>query len=374
MIWLAAALAAASPADAEPAWRLMPPEDRTAVPEAASHVVTLVSHVRRSLYRRERVARSGDWIRNDRTQDGRRTTHFSHLGSNTSFSYSRGADGRIAAIRVARDRSATPYNRMHRTATGRYERALGQRCQVWRIAPVGELAGDSSWLSCETRDGLQLTVSERWRDNLIVERRAVAVSRRPVARETVRPPALFFAIASLPAGPAWSEPGPDYRVVLRSDSVDAGGPGRIIIQRRGAIRSFDSQNDDGSRNYSVTQGAFHIGYWQEPGGRPTALWVNRLSDEDSPVIQGRRATVEGRAPETILGETCTWTRSTIVMSHYRRIDCETADGIVLATDEQSYAGHNVYRATSLSRDRLTPADFRLPERALGLRGWGVAGD
>src|SRR5205085_7040538 len=105
--------------------------------------------------------RSGNLIREDRIQEGHATTHISHVAAAASFSYSRGADGRTDAIRIARDPAASPYYRMHRTATGRSDRLLGERCWVWRIAPTGELGGDTEWFSCETRDGVQLWVREQ---------------------------------------------------------------------------------------------------------------------------------------------------------------------------------------------------------------------
>ena len=359
-------------ADPGPAWRRMPPEERTAAPDAADYVATIVV----GAWRSDVVTRAGEWIRSERTADGRTTIHHSHIPSATSFSYARGADGGIAAIRVARDAAASPYYRMHRAPTGRSTRALGEACRWWRTTEVGALSA-SEWLSCETRDGIQLWIREvsRGTNDLLQTSRATAVSRRPVPPGEVRPPPDFFALGSLPDGPAWTEPGPDYRVVLDSDALPGGGRGRQIIQRRGAFRSREFQGEDGGgRNLALGQGAFTIFYEEEPGGRPVSLRVNRMADDNVIEIRGERVPVEGRAPETILGETCRWMGSTVIMSHYRLIECETADGLVLQTDEQTMAGHSVYRATSISRDRLAPADFRLPERALSWGGWGVTPD
>jgi hypothetical protein len=354
----------------------MPPEDRTATLEATGHVATFVRGDGRSVERRDVVTRLGNWIRSDRVARGRTTTHYSHLGSGTSFSYWRGANGGIEAIRVARDAEASPYDRMYRAPTGRRGRLLGETCYVWRTTTVGELEGDLEWLSCETRDGIQLWVREQWRSTgqLLTASRAVAISRRPFAPDQVRPPADFFALGSLPDGPAWAEPGPDYRVVLESESVDGDGRGRLIIQRRGEFRLRDYLNEDGSRRLSLGQGAFTIFYQEERGGRPVSLWINRMPDDNILEIGGERVASAGREPESVLGETCYWMQSTVMVSHYRWAECETNDGAVLQIDEQSMAGHTVYRATSISRQRLTPADFRLPDRALSLNGWGAASD
>jgi hypothetical protein len=375
LIRLAALLAAASLAAPDPAWRRMPPEDRTAAPEAVGHVATFVVDYGNSIERRDGVMRSGNWIRSDRTADGHTTVHHSHIPSATSFSYARGADGGIEAIRVARDAHASPYYRMHRARTERVDRLLGEVCRVWRTTDVGALTG-SEWLSCETRDGLQLWLRELSRStgNLVQRSRAATVARRRVPPQEVRPPIDFFAIGSLSDGPAWTEPGPDYRVVLESDSVSGGGRGRQIIQRRGAFRSRDFQAEDGSRRLGLGHGGFTLFYEEEPGGRPLSLRVNRMADDDVVEIGGEWVPTEDRSPESILGETCRWMRSTVLASHYRRIECMTDDGIVLQTDEQSMAGHTVYRATSLSRRRLLPADFRLPARALSWNGWGVTRD
>jgi hypothetical protein len=362
-------------ADSGPTWRRMPPEERTAAPEVADHVATFVIGYGRSVERRDVVRRSGDWIRSDRTADGHTTIHHSHLGSGTSFSYARGADGGIEAIRVARDADASPYYRMHRARTERVDRLRGEVCRVWRTTDVGALTS-SEWLSCETSDGIQLWIVEQWRETgeVVLRSRAATVARRPVPSEEVRPPADFFAIGSFPEGPAWTEPGPDYRVVLESASAPGGGRGRQIIQRRGVFRSRDFQDEDGGRRLALGHGAFTIFYEEEPGGRPISLRVNRMRDDDIVDIGGEWVPIEGREPETILGEVCRWMRSTVVASHYRLVECQTEDGLVLQTDEQSMAGHIVYRATSISRHRLAPADFRLPARALSLSGWGVTAD
>jgi hypothetical protein len=375
LIWAAAIVAAAGLTDPAAAGRRMPPEERTAAPAATAHVANYEISFERTIERRDVVMRAGDWVRSDRTTDQHTTVHHSDLGSATSFSYSRGAGGRIEAIRVARDAAALPYYRMHRAATGGRGRLLGEPCWVWKITDVEPLT-PSEWLSCETRDGIQLRVREQSRQggDLLQVRRATRMSRRPVPLDEVRPPADFFALASLPDGPAWSEPGPDFRVVLESASVSGGGPGRQIVQRRGAFRSRDFQDADGGRRLALGQGAFTIFYEEEPGGRPIRLTVDRMPDDDTVTIGGDWIPVEGREPERILGETCRWMRWTITMSHSHRVECETADGIVLQTDEQSMAGHTVYRATSLSRGRLTPADFRLPDRALSLSGWGATPD
>jgi len=368
-------LAAVSSAEPHPAWRRMPPEERTATPNAVDHIATAAVGYGRSIERRDVVMRAGNWIRSDRTADGSTTVHHSDLRSGTSFSYSRNANRGIEAIRVARDAEASPYNRMHRAPTERRARLRGEICRVWRTTDVGP-ATDREWLSCETRDGIQLWIREQWgaTGDLLLRSRAATVARRRVPPDEVRPPINFFAIGAFPDGPAWTEPGPDYRVVLESDSVPGGGRGRQIIQRRGAFRSRDFQYDDGSRRLALGRGAFSIYYEEEPGGRPISLRVNQMPDDNTVTIGGERVPIEGREPETILGETCRWMRSTVTTSHYRGFECETGDGIVLATDEQSMAGHIVYRATSISRHRLSPADFRLPDSALSLSGWGAASD
>lgn len=353
----------------------MPPEERTVAPAATAHVANYEKRYEGSIERRDVVMRAGNWIRSDRTTARHTTIHHSHMESATSFSFSRNAGGQIEGIRVARDAAALPYYRMRRTATGRRGRRLGEPCWVWKITDVEPLT-PSEWLSCETQDGIQLWVREQSREggDLFQERRATRMRRRPVPPDEIRPPADFFALASLPDGPAWSEPGPDFRVVLESDSVSGGGPGRQIVQRRGAFRSHDSQDEDGGRRLALGHGAFSIAYEEEPGGRPLRLHVDRMLDDNSVVIGGDWIPIEGREPETILGERCRWMRWTIIVSHYRRVECRTEDGIVLQTDVQSMAGRTVYRATSLSRRRLTSADFRLPARALSLSGWGATSD
>lgn len=357
LIVLAAQAAAAPPPGAEklPA-------------RAVDHVVTMDE--RRAdcatcpLHRRT-IARSGSWVRDERTFHDGIETIYSDFASGTSFTLHRSRDGALETLLVERNFEPGGQYRVRREATGRRDNALGEPCEIWALSSA--LLGTATE-SCETADGIMLW--NRYRDR--VSPRAVSVERRPVRPEEVRPPADLFALVQWPRLDREAVPGAGYEVVL---TLRRRGVERTTILRRhgNLILNRQEGRDDGGVYLSAGDGTASYVYHVDPQGRATRL------EAGLPRLRGwggspRWEAVPGRRPQRVLGEVCTWQDETSVWSSDVQYDCRTADGVPLMTETQwHWTGEiEIQRARRVVRRSLTEADLTPPPEARDWANWGVA--
>lgn len=349
-----------------------PPEAHMAPPRATDHIATMV--VSRGYgppgEDRHLVMRAGGWIREERTSQGRTVFVHSDLGSGVSINYARDSAGRIFYLQADRHPASDRYHVMRRVPTGRRGRALGERCEVWSTTRVGERPGEGvNWLSCETRDGVQLwTRAESLRSGSVLgSARATSVERRPLRREEVRPPAALLDLASWREGsvfPAAATPRYDVRFEA------AGGGGVRILRRQGEWTYSERPGLDGGRRLDIRNDVAFFGYEEEVGGRPVRLNLQRRRD-DQPVDEERWNLIDHRAPETMLGETCRWMVPANLPTDTTHNECRTADGVPLALEEGSWGTSTRYVAVSATRAPLTATAFAPPPRSSDWAAWGI---
>jgi len=346
-----------------------PPHARHLPTAAVDHVV--VMEVREGMCltcadHRSTIIRSGSWVREERTYPDRTETRYSDFGSGTSLLVARDPQGTVLMLRVERSIREGSWQRLRRQPAGRRDSALGESCEIWAVS------GDYYSLeSCETADGIVLWTRNPRYPNL-GSSRSLSVERRPVGPEEVRPPADLFDVAPWPQRAADPSDGVGYEVVLTSDT--RGTLRTEVWRRQGSLVSGwgEGRHDEGT-SFWAADGVSRFSYRVDAQGRAFELTVQR-SDYGLRLVRGDRwERVSGRRPVRLLGERCTWQDETSIRSTDIHYQCRTADGVPLILE---YDWHwddttDIYRARSLVRRPLTPADFSPPPEAIRWSTWGV---
>ncbi len=339
-------------------------------PRAVDHVMVMVANRGSGPPGEDRhaITRSGPWLRDDLTTQGRTEVHHADLRSGTSFSYARGEDGRIRNLHASRNPRSDRYHRYRRADTGRRATALGESCRVWSTTRLGVEAGHGvNWLSCETEDGVQL-----WRraesmgsGSELSSARAVSLARRPVRADQARIPADFFRLDSWRAGAIWRDvAGYRVRLVQQSGTVSR----ERFLQRQGDWGSSDTWGSDGSRRLFMYNNVAALVFHHESGRRPVLMQITRQSAEWS-VEQWVEQ--EGRPPEIVLGERCRWMRWAALVADAFHLQCQAEDGVPLKVEEGGRGRRDVFVATNVRRGRLRPSWFVPPREARSAAAWGA---
>lgn len=356
-------------------YRPVPPQAYAAPAEAADHVAEiLVNEGEGRRGGRSRLMRHGNWLREDQLIEGRVFTAHSDFASATSFTYTRGGDGRYDSVWVSRPASGG-LGRYRRFDTGRRETALGAGCRIWNTRGPGDSEEEGvNALSCDTRDGITLwTRTELARGGTVVSQtRALSFQRRPVPAAMARPPADLLRLAFWrPGDSAWAAAGPDFRVEFAADGRGA-PPSRLrrILQRHGDWRSTDKWQYDGSRLLTMHNRRASLTYRQDIDGRPVMLQIYAPGEVEA--IEEDWQPIADRAAETVLGESCRWMRWAALVADAAYHECRAADGVPLRIEEWSRGQNASFTATSVSRARLSPAAFAPPPAAVDWAAWGVA--
>lgn len=342
-----------------------------APPQATDYVVHLeiVPGHDASSGDRRIVYRAGSLIRTDWTlyQDSTGSTYVD-LARGLSVSASRNREGVLTGVTIHPSADLSSGRRQRRLPTGRHDRVLGESCTIWRI--LEENAGSGSEI-CETADGILL-----WRafwyppgNRTVMYERATAVERRSVRREELLPPRTLLALAAEPpATGAAGMAGPDYEVEMAGeDRAD----GSYVLRSHGSFFSQE-RRERGEHSFYVSNRAVRVSYSETDAGRPLSLEINRVGTRPFDALVARWERVPGRAPERVLGETCTWQDNMAIRSDEQNYECRTADGIALKTETGGHWGPvRHFTARRLSRRPLADADFAPPARALDWAAWGI---
>ena len=380
MLLLAAALAAQVAADPASGRRLPPVSFFGAGPvEAADHEAEFMFHLDSGPVRDIRInlVRSGRWLRETYVDERGRTVAWADFGAATSVTSVRDEAGGQQALQISRAPGTSSYNLIRRERTGQRDRALGEACEVWRIARVGEEDRRYDRLSCETADGIQLWAgrSDFTSGAVVRELRIVSLRRRRVAPVEVRPSASLLRWADwrdlppLSPAPARRPRGYELRLAAMPHS---GGDRARIMRRRGNWTYSDTTMGDGRRLLGLDNRAALLSYQAGPDGRPIELRLIRLPPEQVRAEDGagyRRLVPP--SSELVLGQTCFWSAPTggvLVLDSQR--DCVTGDGLPL----RSVSGHRTITrlvATSLTRRPPPVAALMPPPEAFDWDRWGI---
>jgi hypothetical protein len=352
-----------------------PPEAHMAPPLAADHIAVMAVNRGHGPPGEDRhmVMRSGSWIREERTSQGRTAFYHSELRAGVSIAYVRDPGGNISYFTVSRHPDDDQYHLMRRAPTGRSARALGERCRLWSTTRLNEQPGEGvKWLSCETRDGIQLwTRAESMRSGSILRSaRAISVERRRLRLEEVRPPATLFDLAIWLDGARFPrEAATRYAVRF---AASRGLPGTRIVRRQGDWTYSERPGADGGRSVTIENGVASYSYTEQADGRPIHLQLQRRPAGEPPAAEGDWRLIEHRAAATVLGESCRWLVPVNVPTDTTHNECRTEGGVPLMLEEGGWGSVTRYTATDVSRAPLAADDFAPPDRSLDSAAWGIA--
>lgn len=338
-------------------------------PSAVDHVVHLEKLDQNGETNNERsiLYRSGSSVRVESTSPLSGWNTYADLTRGLEVSVQRGPDNSVQRVTIG-----TPHLQSRRLpATGRRDQGLGENCLIWRLVRERSDTGNEI---CETADGILLWQAfwyPRPTDRTHLYMRATALERRPVRPEEVRPPRGLLALASEASPPTVStgtEP-PDHEVEMVGDEPEDGS---YVFRIHGAHFSEERRTPD-EYSIRVGNGAVSSSYTHDEEGRPLSLEISRVGYYPLRQVVPRWVPVAGRAPEQLLGESCTWQDNAAIMSNDLHYLCRTADGITLKTESWFHWTNRTQRFTArrLSRAPLSNADFNLPPRALDWTHWGI---
>lgn len=360
-----------------------------AQPVAVDHEAVVVSHMIGGSdtspgqnERRHSIVRSGSWLREGGTADGRTGFVYSDFAAGISIAYTRDAGGYLS-LTIRRHASTDRSSFYQRRPTGRRERVLGETCEVWRTARAAPIPGaELELLSCDTADGIQLwSRAVGFRGVVIAESRTMSFRRRPVSREEVRPPADLLNWPSwrdLPAQeplPAWPARRPrNYELHLQGGAE--GGERERLMRSHGDWTYSDTIRGEGGRRVHVYNRVILLDYEVDVGGRPVALVVQRMLPGQAGRDDGRTyVPINPPASELVIGEVCTWSNPgwgievIRVSGDYRY--CVTADGLPLRVSEHHRGWIANLTATRLSRRGPALDAVMPPAEAFDWARWGV---
>lgn len=352
-----------------------PPEAHMAPPAAADHIAVMTVSRGHGPPGEDRhvVMRSGSWIREERTTQGRTSSYHSDLRSGVSIGYARDPAGRVFYFTMSRHPDSDRYYLMRRAPTGRSARALGERCDLWSTTRLNERPGEGvNWLSCETRDGVQLwTRAESMRSGSVLSSaRTVSVERRRLRPDEVRPPAALFDLAIWRDGATFPRAAATHYAVRFAAS--RGLPGARAVRRQGDWTYSERPGLDGGRSVTIENGVAFYHYAEQADGRPVQLQLQRRRAGEPLTAEGGWRLIEHRAAATVLGETCRWRVPVNLPTDTTRNECHAEDGVPLMLEEGGWGSVTRYTATSVSRAPLAASDFAPPDRSLDPAAWGFA--
>jgi hypothetical protein len=303
------------------------------------------------------VFRSGAWQREEsRTEEGVVSNRFANFDRGISVNWSR-KDG-WEYLEARQDLVAS--GGYIRRRTGETQTWAGETCAVWAWRPEKEHG--PTWLSCVTKDGIELWQGiNSGNDGKVREYfHAIHVERRPLHAEEVQLPAEALDwkrwLTGLPAaaGPAII----DHEVTLGDDQGT-----EIIIRKSGAWTLEDQRRSAMAPSFMLHHPQASLTFTETKNGLSLILGRNTVpavpgSDRMPPVL------LENPPPETILNRRCTWYDIWPNVSDGGRFECRDADGVVLGRTGWSWGSMNLdVRATRFERGAPPEAAFAPLTRA-----------
>jgi hypothetical protein len=288
---------------------------------------------------------------------------FTRPGQAVRFELSRTDDGRPAALTLMDDLLSAPPRSELRRFTGALETRLGERCRVWQAIRAGSAGHDFVQSGCVTADGVEL-----WRRQASIDAVfATKVVRGPVPAGAVRPPVEVLSLDHWVPRARTEDHSKDYEVVLTAPSglrMTTRRSGDWIVIEEDLVRG-------GSRLTigNVSEG-FGLTYLRSPNGQ-RQLQIRRVTPTRDAVDQQAGVRVADRADDTVFGQVCQWWDMMHGVMDAGRLECRTADGVVLKEERIVRGGGTMWVATKLTR-KLQPLEAveRAGRSVLSPSVWG----
>lgn len=318
---------------------------------AADHVATIVA-TDGGRTRSIALMRHGDWVRQDKDENGVGSTSYSNIATNTWVLISRASDGRLY-LQAQREAPGLS-NTYRRTRTPDHETLLGEQCSVSSYRSlVSERphGGGPTWLSCVTADGVELAARVlSYGGRVMSSSQMTNVERRRVSQDAVTPPRDLMRWSAWV--PAILNDGPNDEVVLQLEG--GSDTNRMVIRRLGGLR-YEDRRSRLRRAVTVDGGGVSLHFDAGPFGRHLNVWRagrDRREPEMRPAPLNRS--------EQILGQTCEWLDMSPGRQDAGQSECRTANGVTLAVTHWSRGSSETFRAIAVTRGGVTPQDVTPP--------------
>lgn len=338
MILLPFALAALS--QDQGATFLKPAWSRLAVPRSVDHVAVMTDG-------HTTLTRSGPWMREDLVGKNYAETTISNVETGFSYHFTLDANGGFGGLTIT-GRAAAVRQTVRKTRET--HRLLGEICTVWLF----------SWdqiveHNCLTCDGVLLWQRVVGSGNELMSFKAASIVRRRVMPAEVSLPANLL---DLPAWGGWrSLPAARGDTVWLARPANEGS-GSLLLRRLG--RCSLREEVAGNRRFRTFQGeGITINLTEMSDGRLERLDLSRTGtreDSMTPAVPEIR--------KTILGESCTVYRNAMIMADFARVECRTADGLVIEEISYSRGRPTTLTATRIERGTTVLAEVAPPANLL----------
>lgn len=317
------------------------------------------------------VRRKGAWARSTDRSGGRDKDSWLNLRSRTSAERFVDAKGETVTVRKENDQLYIDRFDLQPRPTGRTDRLLGETCRVWEVwrSKRTEMRHES----CVTDDGIELWYRSMSSGRVGETGRAVSISRAPLRRGDVMPPAnllsrdRFLAAARRLAG-GYVSPIPDhvvsYGLVPGASEERRSGSWSGKIKGLPGARTLGLRDDASGANLSLSRDY-----------RSGALSELHLFLPAVAVTAGRPVMPDRNGPTAIVaGELC-WpppkpasAEGVLIIDGYE--SCLSVDGILL---RWSHAGriHTGETAASVVRRKVRFEEVFPRETPMSNRAWGL---
>jgi len=337
-----------------------PPFNLFTPPEAVDHVARIVVTRLGGPPRTKEVTvfRSGAWQREEtRMDDGVVSNQYADFARGISLTWSRNGGREYFHARQDMTSGLGIYIRERTSETQTW---AGETCEVWAWRSEKERA--STWLSCVTKDGVELWQGIKGGyDGKVTEYfHATHIERRALRPEEVQMPTEVLDWTRWVTGlPMAARPSIiDHEVTLSDDRGS-----EIIVRKSGAWMLKDRRRSRISPSYSLHHPQASLTFTDTEYGRSLTLQRDTLPAVPVP-DRMEPVRLENPPPETILDRRCTWFNTTPNMADAGRAECRDADGVVLGLKEWSRGrGFLDLRATRLELGAPPEAAFAPPTEA-----------
>jgi hypothetical protein len=289
---------------------------------------------------------------------------FTRPGQAVRFGLSRFQNGDFAALSLMDDPGRSPVSMKLRSFTGGTEIILGEHCKVWKaITPVN--SRDHVLRSgCITKDGIELWTAAHGNDRLIARK----INRQRVSAADVRIPLEALDLSNWTGLAATGDHSKDYEIELeahdglvRRQTERRSGPWISVteVAWNGARTSVLSNNSEG----------IELRYLRDPDGK-RQLSINKLPLNMLTSSMTDRIRLTSKPDEHIFGEVCHWWDMWPNTHDATRLDCITADGVVMASLRTAVTTVSFLTAVRFNRG-AQPVDVVIPNaEVLSPSAWG----
>ena len=333
---------------------LRPEASQFMMPHAVDHTAVMVVDSGSSSLPTVTITRSGIWQKEERRLGDTTQTSLANLATGTSWLFDKGVDGRFLSLTISGTQAS---HRQTVEKTDESDKALGETCQVWRLARQALTEED-----CLTSDGLLLWQKVLGYDGYeLASAHAISIQRRSVEPELIAPPVGLLDLSSwgdwVDASPAL--PNDDVMLQFGGDAgTSSPQTNTLHIRRLGSLYASD-KHSGGFRSRIYSNATYTIRIDEMSGGdyyqlnvMPSPAKAN-VPDKLAQPAQSRK----------VLGETCQVYGIDAVMDYWQS-QCRTDDGIVLEEMTGGRGASFAVSAIHLLRGAMTTEDVAPPADVL----------